>query len=102
MSAEQIQAWVTSTDSTIFVYTDKNGKIIADFHGYGPSGRAHNELFEMMESSENLEVYKKKLNSWADEHLVVEVEIDGNKKYIDGREGLPEDLQVGNSPCDKK
>ena len=102
VSAEQIRAWVTSTDSTIFIYTDKNGKIIADLHGYGPSGRAHNELFKMMESSDSLEAYKKKLNSWADEHLIVEVEIDGNKKYLDGREGLPEDLQVRDKPCDKR
>ena len=102
VSAEQIRAWVTSTDNTIFIYTDKNGKIIADLHGYGPSGRAHNELFKMMESSDSLEAYKKKLNSWADEHLIVEVEIDGNKKYLDGREGLPEDLQVRDKPCDKR
>ena len=102
VSAEQIRAWVTSTDNTIFIYTDKNGKIIADLHGYGPSGRAHNELFKMMESSDSLEAYKKKLNSWADEHLIVEVKIDGNKKYLDGREGLPEDLQVRDKPCDKR
>ncbi len=56
----------------------------------------------MMESSDSLEAYKKKLNSWADEHLIVEVEIDGNKKYLDGREGLPEDLQVRDKPCDKR
>ena len=102
VSAEQIRAWVTSTDNTIFIYTDKNGKIIADLYGYGPSGRAHNELFKMMESSDSLEAYKKKLNSWADEHLIVEVKIDGNKKYLDGREGLPEDLQVRDKPCDKR
>ena len=82
-----------------------NGIIASGFHGCYSEGvidAAHKELFKIIESSNNFEEFKEKLNIWADEHL----EIVNKRGKIRGKgaSALPENLQTEatKNKCKKK